>query len=181
MDNKKRIILVSHCVLNKCSKVERTLPKERADTFRLVEHLMKKNIGIMQLPCPEMHMYGIKRWGHVKAQFDTKFFRENSVEMLTPIIGQLTDYLKNGYEVIGVVGINGSPSCGVSKVCDGKSWGGEFEDMDIIGKKVKSLVYTEGSGVFMEELMKLFEQYNIDVPFYAIEGLDVDTVISSIK
>ncbi len=181
MDSKKRIILVSHCVLNRCSKVERTLPKERADTLKLVEHLMKEDIGIIQLPCPEMYMYGIKRWGHVKSQFDTKFFRDHSISMLTPIINQLTDYQKNGYEIVGVVGINGSPSCGVSRVCDGNTWGGEFEDIGIINEKVKGLVYTEGSGVFMEELMKLFKSYDINVPFYAIEGLNVDVVINSIR
>ncbi|GBF35608.1 hypothetical protein DCCM_4737 [Desulfocucumis palustris] len=96
--------------------------------------LMEKQIGIIQLPCPEMVVYGIKRWGHVREQFDTLFFREKCQDIIKPITYQLLDYVKNGYKVIGIIGVDGSPSCGVNLTCSG-DWGGEFlGNIDVLNK-----------------------------------------------
>ena len=46
-----------------------------------------------------MIVYGIKRWGHVKEQFDTLFYREQCREMLRPIVQQTKSYIDAGYEI----------------------------------------------------------------------------------
>ncbi|KNF07736.1 hypothetical protein CLPU_12c00090 [Gottschalkia purinilytica] len=177
MKKRSKMVLVSHCILNPCSKVE-GVKKDTSYNLKLVKYFMKNDIGIIQLPCPEMYMYGSKRWGHVKNQFDTRFFREQSKELLNPLISQITDYVENDYEIIGVIGINGSPSCGINKVCTGETWGGEFRNLDIVNRKVKELVYSDGSGVFMEVLMESLRYYDIDVPFYPIEEFNPDDMIN---
>ena len=45
-----------------------------------------------------------------------------------PYLEQLQEYIKNGYKIVGLLGIDGSPSCGISKTCTGK-WGGEFSEI----------------------------------------------------
>jgi len=180
VNNNKRIIAVSHCIFNKHSKVESTSPKD-PDTTKLLSYLLDKNIGIIQLPCPEMHMYGIKRWGHVKEQFDTPFFRETSRELLKPFGLQVKDYTNNGYDLIGIIGIEGSPSCGAFNTCKGPDWGGEFKDIDLVQQKVSTITYTSSKGVFMEELENMLNSINIEPIFFGLLGNEVDDLINSLS
>lgn len=64
----KKIIILSHCILNEYSKVKGYDKDENYEpnTLDFMKMLMENNIGIIQLPCPETTCYGLKRWGHVK-------------------------------------------------------------------------------------------------------------------
>jgi len=174
----RKIILVSHCILNANSKVE-GLSQYEGIFKEVVDIIHEKGIGIIQLPCPEMIVYGIKRWGHVKEQFDTLFYRENCREMLKSIVGQVKSYKDTGYEILGVIGIDGSPSCGVNFTCSG-DWEGT-PSKDDIDHKIKDLKEVEGLGVFMEELKKYLEEYDIEIPFTGINESDVYSSLKDIK
>ena len=99
---------ICHCIINANSKVE-GLSQYGGIFKEFIDIIGGKDIGIIQLPCPEMIIYGIKRWGHVKEQFDTLFYRQQCREMLRPIVQQTKSYMDAGYEILGVVGIDGSP------------------------------------------------------------------------
>ncbi|KNF07530.1 putative secreted protein [Gottschalkia purinilytica] len=167
MKKEKRIVLLSHCILNINSKVE-GLDEYPSHINNLLKYFIDNNIGMLQLPCPETIVYGIKRWGHVKEQFNTQFFRKQCKEMLEPIVYQVSDYINNGYEIVGVIGIDGSPSCGVNKTCSG-NWGGEFIDIDDTKKKIENLVMIEEKGVYIEVLEELLNLHKINIPFYAVD------------
>lgn len=173
MKRGKKIVLLSHCMLNCNAKVE-GLSTYRAMKFRILEKLYSMDIGVIQLPCPEMHIYGIKRWGHTKEQFDNLHYRNEARKLLEPIGNQVKNYIENGYRVIGVIGVDGSPSCGVSLTCSGQ-WGGEFKSLDNYQKALDTLKVIEEKGVFMEEAEKLFNELGINIPFTAIreEGVEV--------
>lgn len=179
LERNKKIILVSHCILNSNSKVE-GLSQYSGILYELVNLIAQKGIGIIQLPCPELIMYGIKRWGHVKEQFDTPYFREKSRELLKPIISQVIDYEKNGYSILGVIGIDGSPSCGVNKTCSA-NWGGELSGDDKIISKINNIKSLEEPGIFIEELKKQFEENKLDIPFTAIDEININSNINEIK
>ena len=94
----KHILVVSHCILNNASKVaqdEAFLEEEYRERDKLISQVMDKGVQMLQLPCPEFMMYGSKRWGHVKDQFDNPYFREQSRTMLKPFILQLKDYAQH--------------------------------------------------------------------------------------
>ena len=76
MQRGKKIILLSHCILNVNPKVEGLEPYESL-VKELTDYLYENKVGIIQLPCPEMAIYGIKRWGHVKDQFNYSFFKKS--------------------------------------------------------------------------------------------------------
>lgn len=171
MKRKKKIILVCHCVLNSNSKVE-GLSQYEGVFKEYVNIIANKGIGIIQLPCPEMIMYGIKRWGHVKEQFDNLFYRQECRRILEPIIQQIRNYVDFGYEIVGVVGIDGSPSCGVNFTCSG-NFGGEIVDSCQIDNILDSLKEVNGSGVFIEELKKYLQEINLEIPFISINEKDV--------
>lgn len=125
MERSRKIILLAHCVLNGNAKVE-GLCGYRGAMPEVVTLLMQYGIGMVQLPCPEMQVLGCARWGHVKEQLDTPHFRKVSGELLSPIVMQLQDYQRNGYDLVAVVGLDGSPSCGVTRTCSGSAWRGIF-------------------------------------------------------
>lgn len=179
MSNKKCIIAVSHCILNKYSKVESTSSRN-PDIIKLLSYILEKDIGIIQLPCPEMHMYGVKRWGHVKEQFDTPFFRETSRKLLKPIVQQVKDYINNEYKLIGIIGIEGSPSCGAFHTCKSMEWGGEFKDIELIRQKTSTIIYSKSRGVFMEELENVLNDIEIKPKFFGLLGDEVDNLIQDL-
>ena len=94
---------------------------------------------------------GISRWGQVKEQLDFPAFRRRCAQLLEPIVDQTEDFIRNGYRVCGVIGLDGSPSCGVNETCSGR-WGGEIGDGYGLEEKIPTLHPVSGSGVMMEVL-----------------------------
>ncbi|MEF9951140.1 MAG: hypothetical protein RR840_02570 [Clostridium sp.] len=178
MKRGKKIVLLSHCILNCNSKVE-GLSNYKSMKFEIIETLHKMDIGIIQLPCPEMHIYGIKRWGHTKEQFDNLHYRKEARKILEPIGDQVKNYIDNGYEFIGYVGIDGSPSCGVNYTCSG-NWGGEYKSIENYKNAIDSLKKIHESGVFIEEAKKLFNDLGINMPYYSIPEEEEEEFFESI-
>lgn len=74
----KKIIFVSHCILNTASKVvlynQTDMDAEENLRKKFMHKAIDQEVQIIQLPCPEFTLYGPKRWGHVSNQFDNTFF-----------------------------------------------------------------------------------------------------------
>jgi predicted secreted protein len=108
----KKIMLVSHCILNQNSVVE---PLARArGAFGFAKELIDSGIGIIQLPCPEFRYLGITRKPMSKAEYDTPEYRSLCRRLFEPILEDLLVYLDNGYEFCGIIGINQSPTCSIT-------------------------------------------------------------------
>lgn len=75
MERNRKLVVVCHCILNCNSKSRRAFYFE--GTHSIVSKLIEEGYGIIQLPCPEMIMYGIKRWGHTKNNLITYFIEIN--------------------------------------------------------------------------------------------------------
>lgn len=168
----KDILIVSHCFLNTAAKVKRFKEQAAAEEETLRRELLKlaadRGIQLIQLPCPEFIMYGAVRWGHTYEQFDNAFYRNRCRELLAPAILEIKEYLAHPeeYRLLGVLGIDGSPSCGVKYTCRG-DWGGEFSGREI-GPVIKTVHMEEGRGVFMEVMEEMFQKNGIRLP---LEGL----------
>ncbi|MCY1150802.1 MAG: hypothetical protein OWP43_00060, partial [Sphaerochaetaceae bacterium] len=153
----KKIVFVSHCILNVASKVvmynQEEMDKEEALRKDFLNKAINNDVQIIQLPCPEFTLYGAKRWGHVKNQFDNIFFRNHCRKILIPIIEQIQEYLSNPemFKLLGIVGIDGSPSCGVDYTCFG-NWYGSFENREDLDQTLASCKFDKGNGVFIDVL-----------------------------
>jgi predicted secreted protein len=171
--NKKKVIIVSHCVLNTASKVvyhnRKNITNEELARKDFLCEAIKGDIHFLQLPCPEFNMYGSNRWGHTKDQFNNAFFRDNCKKMLEPVILQMKEYIieKDKFEVLAIVGIDGSPSCGVNITCCGE-WGGEFSGRTDINEVLKRVHIKSEKGVFMEVLEELMQENGIDLPMMGL-------------
>lgn len=164
----KNILIVSHCILNNASKVaqdETLLEEEYRERDELISAAMNKGVQMLQLPCPEFMMYGSKRWGHVKDQLDNAFFRQECRRILEPLILQLKEYASDSerFNLLGVVTVEGSPSCGGDLTCRA-DWGGELQP-DTANDLIDSVRMTKEPGVFMEELRALTVDSGLDIPF----------------
>ncbi len=175
----KKILIVSHCILNKASKVamdESDLAEEYEVRDRLLKLIIEKDVQLIQLPCPEFLLFGSKRWGHVRDQFDFPYFRKSCRDMLELVLLQLREYANHPerFHILGVVSVEGSPSCGMNLTCRGE-WGGELDGSDICSV-VDTLEMKEEPGVFMEELNLLLAENNLDIPIISMnEAIEVVT------
>lgn len=121
----KKVILVCHCVLNQNAKLDQCAHYPAA-IREVAELLVSGDAGIIQLPCPELLYLGLDREAdksanQTAASEDTRISRrmseEKAKDLCRKIVGetvyQIEEYRKNGFEVAGLIGINGSPTCGV--------------------------------------------------------------------
>ncbi|MBN2004218.1 MAG: DUF523 domain-containing protein [Anaerolineae bacterium] len=143
----KRIIIISHCLLNQNAISDGTadFPSQFDD---IIELFMANHIGILQLPCPEFLCLGLDRKdanGAKRPLLDENSrIRElmNAKEHVTllrnkaeEIVAQIQDYQKYGFQVLGVIGVNRSPSCGVETTSkDGKEKPGQGVFMEILSR-----------------------------------------------
>lgn len=181
----KKILLVSHCVMNTASKLKsfKATDEKSEDKLRkeIVKTAMDNDIQLLQLPCPEFLQYGYRRWGHTYDQFNNVFFRERCREMLTPIILQVKEYLENPeeFEIVGILGIDGSPSCGVKYTCRA-AWGGEFSGRDVTDV-LHSCHLEEGSGVLMEVLKQMLEEEGITLKMDGLFAKEPERAMSMVE
>lgn len=82
---------------------------------------------------------------------------------------------------MGVIGIDGSPSCGIGLTCKSNEFKGEISSIKDIAHCVNSVEMTDDKGIFMEELEKLFENKNISSKYYGYNDSNVDEIIEKIE
>ena len=162
MKRSRKIVVFCHCLLNVNAKIA-GLAHYQGALLPVVNRYLQAGAGIVQLPCPETTYLGGKRWGMTKEQYDTPFYRRHCRQLLAPYVEQLLDYHRNGCRIEAIVGIDGSPSCGVHVTCEGYC-GGMLDPQHPQTPRA-----TAGRGVFIEELLRLLEEYDISVPFDAID------------
>ena len=148
MKRSRKIAVLAHCILNQNAKVEdiALFPGVIPDVVNLV---VERGYGILQMACPETLHLGLGRWECIKDQYETPAFRHLCERLATETLDQLEDYEKNGYKIGPIIGIDGSPSCGVSKSCradekgENPKWFGSVHSPP-------SWIITDESGVFFD-------------------------------
>lgn len=167
MNRSKKIAIISHCIINQNSVVKGEY-KDINIFFPFIKKLFEENIGILQLPCPETECYGLRRWGHVKEQFDNCGYRKYVEKIINSFVDIIKEYINNEYEIVGIYGIAGSPSCGVNLTCSA-NWEGEislYKDKEDIVSRVKMI---NESGIFMEIFKSVLDKNKINIPFYDVD------------
>jgi len=167
----KKLVLVAHCILNQNSKVL-GLAQHSSMIFELVNLLKEKNYGIVQMSCPELTFAGLLRWSQTQEQYDTPMFRQHCRKIAIQLVDQVIGYVKNGIKVSAIIGIEGSPSCGVTRTYMGYK-GGNIEKARRSRKKL-----AEKPGIFIEELVSELEKRGLSISLY---GLDETRIKQSIK
>jgi predicted secreted protein len=130
----------------------------------VIRPLIERGVGIVQLPCPEVSFLGMRRWGMTVEQYNTPAYRRHCRKILRTTIDTLRALADDGCAIEGVVGVEGSPSCGVETTCGGYA-GGELEEAG-----EQQAVRIAGRGVFVDELRAMLAEAGLgDVPFTGVE------------
>jgi predicted secreted protein len=166
-----KIIFLAHCILNVNAKVD-GLASYSAAVQGLIDFLADHDVGMIQLPCPETEVLGLRRWGHVKEQLSHPFFSDCCVRLLAPFVRQAAMYLERGYTLLGIVGVDGSPCCGVRKTCRSGQWSGDFLDPEATWDKVRDLKWVKEPGIFMETFQKMLAEKELPLKCFGLDEMD---------
>lgn len=162
MNRGKKIIIVSNCLLNANAKI-RPYAFYPGVNNQVIEPLLAKGAGIIQLPCPETGYLGMRRWGVTREQLDTLSYREHCAAILKAPLLEMLAYDDVGYELECVLGVNGSPSCGVDMTCAGYTGGEIPADGEELARHRKNLRMIPVQGIFMEVLSDLLKTHGLSV------------------
>jgi len=161
----RKVVLVAHCFLNQNAISDGTADFPGA-AVEVVQSLLRAGVGIVQLPCPELSCLGLDRGD--PAGGDRPVVEENTriregdgppapARLLATLVEQVVhaveEYRKHGFAVLGILGSNRSPSCGV-----------ETTSRD--GREIP------GQGVFLEALQKALVQRGGPLPMLGIKAAD---------
>ncbi len=161
----KKVVFIAHCLLNQNSISDGTAVYPAA--FKdVIELFLGADVGIVQMPCPELCCLGLDRGNERGADSpvvveNTRIRREMHGEeahrrlmsLVDYVMLQIEEYSRYGFEILGIIGANRSPNCGVETTSD------HNEEIN-------------GRGVFMEELGKRLEEKKLHVPMIGIKGTD---------
>ena len=107
-----KIVVVAHCILNQNSRVQ-GIAYYTGMINEIVDVIRKHEVGIIQMPCPELTYTGLLRPSETKKQYDTPAYRKYCRQIASSTAHQIEEYVRNGFKVLAVLGVEGSPTCGV--------------------------------------------------------------------
>jgi uncharacterized protein YbbK (DUF523 family) len=133
-DRSRRVVFLSHCLLNENTRYLGGACRAGA-VREVVQPCLDHGVGIVQMPCPEQHAWGgvLKTrllpfyggegtWRHrlrgLLLPLMLGYTRRVYRRLARTVAEQVVDYARSGFVVIGIVGVDGSPSCGVTRCLD---------------------------------------------------------------
>jgi predicted secreted protein len=145
----KKVVFVPHCILN---QNVRAVGKEKSNgTIKeIVNFFAEAEVGIVQLPCPEVEFDGgLNRQLKTKENYNNEVYRKCCREISLKVLKEVREYLDKEYKVVGILGVEFSPTCAVYRIENGKK-------------------ILPGKGILMEELEKEMQKENFQVPIIAV-------------
>ena len=108
----RRVILICQCLVNPYCRVH-ILGQNFPLSLEVTGYLLRKNVGIIQYPCPETTAMGLMRNPQGRQQYDNIFFRNHCKELLQVPMLMVREFLKNRYRLCCFIGLENSPTCGI--------------------------------------------------------------------
>lgn len=187
-----KVIFVSHCILNENTRYFGGAFRKGA-MREVLTKLHDQGIGIVQMKCPEQ-----QAWGGVQKSFMWKIvgakkrliykFRSIIVpvfirytinkyrRLARDVLHDIVDYQNAGFEIVGLVGVDGSPSCGILRKlrmnCSFEVLADlSMETLNItaLNDQLYSWCLDEGAGMFIDELKRQLDRKNILIKFYSVD------------
>lgn len=147
---------MAHCLLNPHTRVKGI---EQLD--------FRPEPPLIQLPCPEALYLGLDRWAVTRNQLEVSEFKRFCRSLIVHYADLIEMFTSKGAS-IRIVGVAGSPSCGVLTTSVGYE-GGRIRE--------SPHEHVPGMGVFMEELTRELERRG--VAFDALESGKLSSESSS--
>ena len=141
----RKIVIVAHCILNQNSRVQ-GIAHYAGMINEIIDVIRKNEVGIIQMPCPELTYAGLLRPSQTKEQYDTPAFRRHCRQIASSTADQVEEYVRNGFKVLAILGVEGSPTCGVEETS----------------------IQEANLGILMEELRSELKKRKVEVPMKGV-------------
>ncbi len=148
MQRSRKIVFVSHPVLNQ-NAAPATKGYSPGAVKEVMEILGEAGVGIVQLPCIETEHFGLDRKPKIKEDLDSKPYRTACKKMAQEIIKTIINYKEKKYSVVGILGLEFSPTYAVHQLENGHR-------------------NTPGKGILMEELELELAKKRMQIPFVGV-------------
>lgn len=187
-DRGRRVAFLSHCLLDENVRYPGGAGR-CAGVQELADELLESGVALHQMPCPE-----VLAWGGVRRRSFTPVLRAAGtrrvrvVRRLLPLFElytrvryarlarrvarDITSYRKAGVDVVSVVGVDGSPSCGVTRTLDLDGAVAALArcprrelDRDTFNRQVVAANVVPGQGWFIEALQRRLARQRADIAF----------------
>lgn len=150
------VAFVAHCLLNQNSKVGDGA--HCAGVYNpVVDVLRAKGWRIEQMPCPELAFSGLNRFWAVREQLDTLAYRRHCRRLAAAVADMIGARVEQGEEV-ALIGVEGSPSMGVTVTSSDPAVGGKPEWPAPFSEHIS------GEGIYIEELRAELASRGIPFP-----------------
>lgn len=159
----KRIVFIAHCFLNQNSISDGTAvcPAALKD---VISFFLDAGIGIVQMPCPELCCLGLDRGNihgadspvvventRIRTEMEKEPLNTKLTKLAEHVVQQILEYSKYNFEVVGIIGANRSPNCGVETTSDNNA-------------------EISGMGLFMENIFRQLAIHHLSIPMAGIRG-----------
>jgi len=158
--NRDKVVFVVHCVLNQTTRAqwgEGGASREGGMVSEVVSLLMRKEIGAIQMECPEFSLYGNPRPPRSREEYDTPEFKGKCREIAIQACERMEALMEGGgdleIEVRAILGFEGSPSCGVERTT-----------RTINGERQRA----PGRGHLIEALQRELRRRGMEIPFLGV-------------
>lgn len=126
----KKVVFIAHCLLNQNAISDGTavFPAAFKDVIQL---FLDVDVGIVQMPCPELCCLGLDRGSihgadspvvventRIRGAMEEPGAHEAMIALADQVMKQIREYHKHGFQILGIIGADRSPSCGVETTSD---------------------------------------------------------------
>ena len=150
MQRSRKIVFVAHPVLN-----QNSTPQGKGyapgPIKEVMEILGEAGVGIVQLPCIETEHFGLDRKPKMKEDLDNKSYRAACKKMAQEIIKNIINYKEKKYSVVGILGLEFSPTYAVHQLENGHR-------------------NTPGKGILMEEIEMEMNKKRMQIPLIGVSA-----------
>jgi len=195
-DRGRRVAFVSHCLLNQNVRYMGGAFFAGA-VPSVLETFAAQNVGFVQMPCPEqlawggvtkrllLRAYGSRALYVMRAVFLPLFVVYTRVRywwLARRVARDIRDYVTAGYEVVGIVGVDDSPSCGVRRTLDVKralpviASLDDAVDRETFNARAVRDCLVPGRGFFISALRRALARCSLEVPMleYHVDSGSID-------
>lgn len=188
-ERSKRVIFVSHCLLNENTRyLGGAFRKGCVD--EIVDRFQRVGMGLSQMHCPEQRAWGgvLKRYmlpiygsqgtllyrlRHVLLPLFLWYTRWRYRRLANEVVRDIEDYVRSGFEVVGIVGVGGSPSCGVCTRLDLRRSlevvaGCPLARLDrrVMNEEAVAACLSEGEGLFIAAIQHRLRRKHLTIRWY---------------
>jgi len=164
-----RMVAVINCVLNHNARAKGAA-RYSGMNDEVVDILRKHEVGVIQMPCPEMVCLGLPRTREpgvsIRDVLDTPEGRSCCEKLSASVVDTIQEFRRNGYTVAAVLGGDvGSPGCAVP------------------APSAADAAHTPGSGlgVFTKALLEELRRRDIQIPMRGIRDSARETMLEDIE